>query len=196
MGKEFSSMIKGKRFRKKKILSHSLWLPSSLWVRCVRTHIIMKHVGHLGSWGRGQEPHRLTEPVSCYQWAVGLCWLIAFHSWFFLITFLSSSFSELPPPFPLFFSSYPLHIFNDFEGGMVWNKNSEHTGTQEKLQVLNCPLQVSSETKWGINKQRSFTAMFILSALPYLLLPAARGAFVYRPFFYMMASTGFIGPIG
>ena len=82
---------------------------------------------HLDSWGRGQGHHRLAEPVSCYQWAVGLSWLIGFHCWFFLITFLSSSFSELPSPFPLFFSSYPLHIFNAFGAGMVWVKNAGHT---------------------------------------------------------------------
>ena len=193
MGKKFSSMIKGKRFRNKKILSHSPLLPSNFWMGCVRTHTIMKrgghldswgrawrpswlmresveailthegerggHLGswgrawrpswlmresveailthegerggHLDSWGRGQGHCRLTEPVPCYQWDVGLCWLIGFHCWFFLITLLSSSFSELPSPFPLFFSSYPLHIFNAFEAGMVWVKNTGHTGYKD-----------------------------------------------------------------
>ena len=89
----------------------------------VRTHTIMKHGA---SWLRGERPRASqTHCVSWYHWTVGPSWFTTFHSWFFLITFLSSSFllgSHLP--FPFSSSSSQPHIFDDFEAGMAWVPNT------------------------------------------------------------------------
>lgn len=162
MGKEFSSMIKSKRFRKKKTLSHSPLLPSNFWMLCVRTHMIMKRGGHLDSWGRAWRPSWLMREsmeaiLTCEGEAKGtadslnLCPAIS-EMWVSVGSLaFTADFSYLPFYPPPFLSSHLLYPYSSlltlFTYLMLlklgWSESrtqdTQDTRTQEKLQVLNCP---------------------------------------------------------
>lgn len=159
-GKDFSSIIKGKRFKRGRNLPHTLFLISSLWMRlCEVVHNDWSHGGHLDSWGKakGILDSLNSCPDGTEPWATDtLIVLNDFYPSSFLI------FHHLFPVFSLLFILITYLRIPEAEMRLVRDTGKVRGPTLPSLSLF--------LTWWGVWINKGATSrMFGISILPFLL---------------------------
>ena len=107
---------------------------SSPWMRCVRTHTIIKHGGILAHGGEAKGTTGSLNPCPDITVLVGPWGLTVFHSWFFLIFLIFLLLSYLPTPVPLL-----LYLFTLLTSLITLKLGWAESRTEEKLWDFNYP---------------------------------------------------------